>query len=118
MEYRKHFETKPRLAPQGQHAAREIALTQQVATNYQAFLKAVDTISSLDSPENQRQMYERDVVPSGQTMNLLLQKIHDLNHKAMLATSQNIRNITQEVTRLMIFGTVLALLFSAYAVIN
>jgi signal transduction histidine kinase len=54
-------------------------------------------------------------VPSGQTINLLLQKIHDLNHKAMLATSQNIRNITQEVTRFMIFGMVLALLFSAYA---
>src|ERR1017187_8106002 len=48
-------------------------------------------------------------------INLLLWKIHDLNHKAMLATSQNIRNITQEVTRLMIFGTVLALLFSTFA---
>jgi len=44
----------------------EMVLTQQVATNYQAFLKAVDTISSLDSPENQRQVYEREVVPSGQ----------------------------------------------------
>jgi signal transduction histidine kinase len=93
----------------------EMALTQQVATNYQAFLKAVDTISSLDSPENQRQVYEREVVPSGQMMNLLLEKIHNLNHKAMLGTSQNIRKINQEVTHLMIFGMVLALLFSAYA---
>jgi signal transduction histidine kinase len=90
-------------------------LSLNVATNYQAFLKAVDTIGSIDIPENQRQVYERDVVPSGQAINLLLQKIHDLNHRAMLGTSQNIRNITQEVTRFMIFGTVLALLFSAYA---
>jgi signal transduction histidine kinase len=115
MEYRKHFETNLDLLLKASTLPGEIALTQQVATNYQTFLKAVDTISSLDSPENQRQVYERDVVPSGQMMNLLLGKIHDLNHKAILATSQNIRTITQEVTRLMIFGTVLALLFSAYA---
>ena len=115
IEYRKHFETNLDLLIRDSTLPGEKPLSLNVATNYQAFLKAVDTITSLDSPENQRQVYERDVVPSGQTINLLLQKIHDLNHKAMLATSQNIRNITQEVTRFMIFGTVLALLFSAYA---
>jgi signal transduction histidine kinase len=115
MEYRKHFETNLDLLIKAGTLPGERDLSLNVATNYQVFFKAVDTISSLDSPENQRQVYERDVVPSGQTINLLLQKIHDLNHKAMLATSQNIRNSTQEVTRLMIFGTVLALLFSAYA---
>ncbi len=93
----------------------EMALTRQVATNYQAFLKAVDTISSLDSPGNQRQVYEKEVVLSGQRLNLLLGEIHDLNHKAMMGTSQHIRIITQEVTHLMIFGVVLTLLFSAYA---
>ncbi len=93
----------------------ETALSQQVATNYQAFLKAVDTISTFDSPENQRLVYERDVVSNGQMINLLLEKVHDLNHKAILATSQNIRVNTREVTRYMIFGTVVALLISAYA---
>ena len=115
LEYRKHFETNLDLLLKASTLPGERDLSLNVATNYQAFLKAVDTISSLDNPENQRQVYARDVVPSGQTINLLLQKIHDLNHKAMLATSQNIRNITQEVTRFMIFGMVLALLFSAYA---
>jgi signal transduction histidine kinase len=115
LEYRKHFETNLDLLIKASTLPGEGDLSLNVATNYQAFLKAVDTISSLDNPENQRQVYARDVVPSGQTINLLLQKIHDLNHKAMLATSQNIRNITQEVTRFMIFGMVLALLFSAYA---
>ena len=115
LEYRKHFETNLDLLIKASTLPGEGDLSLNVATNYQAFFKAVDTISSLDNPENQRQVYARDVVPSGQTINLLLQKIHDLNHKAMLATSQNIRNITQEVTRFMIFGMVLALLFSAYA---
>ncbi len=92
----------------------EMELSQRVATNYQAFLKAVDTITALEFPENQRLVYERDVVSTGQTINLLLENIHDLNHKAILATSQNIRGITREVTRLMVFGTVLALLISAY----
>jgi len=115
MEYRKHFETNLDLLLKASTLPGEMALTQQVATNYQAFLKAVDTISSLDSPENQRQVYEREIVPSGQMMNLLLGKIHNLNHNAILGTSQNIRKITWEITRLMIFGTVLALLFSAYA---
>jgi len=63
-------------------------------------------------------VYERDVVPSGQMINLLLQKIHDLNHKAMLAPARTLRNSTQDVTRFMIFGTVLALLFPPMPVIN
>ncbi|MGB8370453.1 MAG: ATP-binding protein [Verrucomicrobiia bacterium] len=115
LEYRKHFETNLDLLLKAGTLPGEMALTQQVATNYQVFLKAVDTISSLDSPEKQRQAYEQDVVPGGQTINLLLGKIHDLNHKAMLATSQNLREKTQEVTHLMIFGMVVALLISTFA---
>ena len=89
---------------------------QQVATNYYpTFLKAVNTISTLDSPENQRLVYERDVVANGQNINRALEQIHDLNHQAILATSQNIRAITREVTRLMMAGTVIALLISAWA---
>ncbi len=93
----------------------EMALSQQVATNYQAFLKAVNAINSLDFPENQRLVYEQDVLPNGQTINLSLEKIHDLNHQAILATSQNIRGITRNATWLMIGGTVIALLFSGWA---
>jgi len=115
MEYRKHFETNLDLLLKASTLPGEMALTQQVATNYQAFLKAVDAISSLDSPEKQRQAYEQDMVPSGQTINLLLGKIHDLNHKAILATSQNIREKTEAVTHLMIFGLVVALLISTFA---
>ena len=119
-EHRKQFEASLALLLKASTLPGEMDLTRQVATNYQAFLKAVDTIgstnsSSTNSPGNPRNVYEQAVVPSGQMMNLLLEKIHDLNHRAMLETSQNIRAITREVTRLMIIGTVFALLFSAYA---
>ncbi len=115
MEYQRHFETNLDLLLKASTLPGEMDLTRQVATNYQVFLKAVDTIGSTNTPENQHQVYEQEVLPSGQMMNLLLEKIHDLNHQAMLETSQNIRTITRNVTRLMIIGTVMALLFSAYA---
>ena len=112
---RKRFEDNLELLLKASTLPGQLPLSQQVATNYQAFLKAVNTISTLDFPENQRLVYERDMVPSGQMMNLLLGRIHDLNHRAILSTSQNIRNITREVTRLMLAGLVIAFLVSAYA---
>ncbi len=119
-EHRKQFDTNLALLLKASTLPGEMALTRQVATNYQAFLKAVDTIGSTNitatsSLVNLRKVYEQEAVPSGQMINLLLEKIHDLNHQAMLETSQNIRTITREVTRLMIIGMVVALLFSAYA---
>jgi len=93
----------------------ETALTPQLTANYQAFLKAAVTISSLDNPQTQRAVYQLQVLPSGQRVNLLLERIHDLNQQAILGTSRNIRTITQEVTQLMVVGTIIALLFSAYA---
>jgi signal transduction histidine kinase len=114
-QHQKSFDENLNLLLKASTLPGELALSRQVATNYQAFLRAVDNISTLDFPENQRLVYERDVVANGQMMNQALEKIHDLNHRAILATSQNIRIITQEVTRLMIYGTVIALLFCAFA---
>ena len=43
---------------------------QQVATNYyRPFSRRSETISTLDAPENQRLIYERDVVANGQRIN-------------------------------------------------
>jgi len=112
---RKKFEDNLELLLKASTLPGQLPLSQQVATNYQAFLMAVNTISTLDFPENQRLVYERDMVPSGQMMNLLLGRVHDLNHRAILGTSQNIRTITREVTRLMLAGLVIAFLVSAYA---
>jgi two-component system, NtrC family, sensor histidine kinase KinB len=114
-EYRQHFETNLDLLLKASTLPGEKALSLNVATNYQSFLKAVEKISAIDSPASQRQVYEQEVVPSGQMINLFLGRIHDLNHHAILGTSQNIRKITEEVTHLMIFGMVLALLIAAYA---
>jgi signal transduction histidine kinase len=114
-QHQKNFEENLDLLLKASTLPGEMALSRQVATNYEAFLKAADAISTLDSPENQRLIYERDVVSNGQMINLSLEKIHDLNHRAMMGTSQNIRAITQKVIRIMVFGTVIALLFSAFA---
>jgi two-component system, NtrC family, sensor histidine kinase KinB len=113
---RKRFEEKLEVLFKAGTLPGQMALTRQLATNYQAFLKAVDTINSLDSPENQRSVYQQSVVPAGQAMNVYLGRIHDLNHQAILDTSDNIRAITREVTHLMLVGMIIALLVSAYAV--
>ena len=112
---RRRFEEKLDVLFKASTLPSQMILTRQVATNYHSFLKAVDTIGSLDFPENQRLVYERDVVPAGQAINLLLGRIHDLNHQAILGTSENIRNLTHEVTQLMLVGMVIALLISGYA---
>ena len=46
MEYQKHFETNLDLLLKASTLPGEMDLDPQVATNYQVFLKAVDTISS------------------------------------------------------------------------
>jgi signal transduction histidine kinase len=112
---KKHFDENLDLLLKASTLPGEADLSLQVTTNYEAFLKAANTISTLDFPEKQRQVYEHDAVPSGQMVNLLLGKIHDLNHQAILGTSRNIRNITRDVTQLMVAGTIIALLVSLFA---
>jgi signal transduction histidine kinase len=114
-EHRKHFDASLATLLKASTQPGEMALTWQVATNYQAFLKAVDALGPTNSPESQLKVYEQEVAPCGQQINLLLEKIHDLNHQAMLETSQNIRTTTRMVARLMIIGTIIALLASAGA---
>ncbi|HTY88601.1 MAG TPA: ATP-binding protein [Candidatus Acidoferrum sp.] len=114
-ENRRRFEENLDLLLKASTLPGEKPLSEQVATHFQAFLKAVNTINSLDFPENQRLVYEQEVVPNGQMINQTLEKIHDLNHQAILGTSQNIRAITRDVTRLMLTGIVIAFLISAYA---
>jgi two-component system, NtrC family, sensor histidine kinase KinB len=113
---RKRFEEKLAELFKASSSPGQLVLTRLVATNYQAFLKAVETINALDLPENQRRAYERDLVPAGQRMTVLLGRIHDLNHRAILDTSETIRGITREVTQLMLTGMAVALLVSAFAV--
>ena len=60
-EHQKQFETSLALLLKASTLPGEMALTWQVATNYQAFLKAVDTaINPTNSPENQRKVYEQE----------------------------------------------------------
>ena len=49
MEHQKHFETNLDLLLKASTLPGEMDLTRQVATNYQVFLKAVDTIGSTNT---------------------------------------------------------------------
>src|SRR6266436_5122065 len=113
--YQKQFEEN--LAEQLQSAALpgEKELNQQLTTNYHAFQQTLDTLRSLPKGESQSQAYEKSIVPRVLKMNAVLDKIRDLNHRAILATSQNLQQITAKVTRLMVIGMVIALIISAYA---
>ena len=48
-------------------------------------------------------------------MNQLLDQIHELNHEAILATTDNVRDITEHVTRLMVIGLAVALVIAGLA---
>ena len=114
-EHRKQFEENLALQLKSITLPGEGELRRQLATNYHAFQAAMTALGSLERAEGQHEVYDRDIAPSMARMNGLLRQIRDLNHEAILATSQNVRNRTREVTRLMIAGTLIALVISAYA---
>src|SRR5258708_21218348 len=88
---------------------------QQLTEQYNAFKTAVATLLASGKPETLHQVYEQNIVPGVLRMEVNLARIRKLNERAIMATSQNIHNVTREVTRLMIAGIVVALLISAYA---
>ncbi len=90
-------------------------LNQQLADNYRGFTAALTNLSALHSLESKHRVYEREVTPRVLKMKVLLDKILHLNQRAILATNQKVRNITRDVTRLMIIGMTIAVALSAYA---
>ncbi len=93
----------------------EAALNQQLTTNYLAFQAAMATLGSFSRPESQRQFYQQQVVPSVLTIDVTLGKIRDLNHQAILKTSENIQVINRHITYLMVIGVAAAFMVSAFA---
>ncbi len=114
-EHQKRFEENLALQLKSITLPDEAELSQQLVTHYRTFALAMAALRSMDQPEQQHEVYDRDIAPSSARMNALLRKIRDLNHEAILETSQNLRDSTREVTRLMLAGTLIALIISAYA---
>src|SRR5439155_4541654 len=83
--------------------------------HYEAFRAAFAQLSAATNSESQHQLYEQAVVPSVLKLTAHLEKIRDVNHRAILRSRENIQKITRDVTRLMIIGMAVALIISAYA---
>jgi len=114
-EHQKQFETNLAIELKSLMLPGETELSQELASQYHTFQEAMGRISALRKSEAQHQVYDDEIMPSVRTMNALLEKIRDINHEAVLATSQSIQRITRDVTRLMLIGMVIALVISAYA---
>jgi signal transduction histidine kinase len=90
-------------------------LNQRLGVKYQALVQALAALSSIEQPASRRRVYESEIVPGLLELRAVLDKILGLNQRAILATSENVRKITREVTRLMVIGMVIALAISIYA---
>ena len=114
-EHKKRFDENLALQLKSDALPGEREMNQQLAAHYEAFRQAVGRLSAATNSESQHQIYEQAVVPGVLKLNAVLEKIRDLNHRAILRSSENIQQITRDVTRLMIIGMVVALVISAYA---
>jgi len=92
-------------------------LIRKLSDKYQAFRRVCANVLSLDRVGEQRRLFQLDVYPGQVALDRTLDDIYQLNHNAILATTQNISNVeetTREVKRLMIGGVVLALILASY----
>jgi signal transduction histidine kinase/HAMP domain-containing protein len=112
---RQRFEES--LATQLRNAALpgEFRLNSQLAASYASFRQALDNLGALRELPAKHRAYEQMLTPNLLRMRVILDNILELNQKAILATSQRVQAITQQVTRLMMIGLAIALTISAYA---
>ena len=90
-------------------------LTRELQTKYAHFQAAADSLSSTPQPAQRRAIYDQQITPDLLEIRALLDRVLGSNQKAILATSQSVRQITREVTHLMIIGMAVALILTATA---
>jgi signal transduction histidine kinase len=89
-----------------------LSLNEELATNYNAFIKIVGSLGVLRAPKDLEQ--EQVFASSIAHMNALLERMRDQNYRAVLATSDGIQEMTRNVTRMMIVGMIIVLAISIY----
>lgn len=89
-------------------------LNAQLQAQYRTFRETVTQLNS-SAPAGRRTIYQQSVVPAALKLNVALEKIRELDHEAMLATSGSVQATTREVIRWMLLGLAIALLVSACA---
>ncbi len=117
-EFYKHslvFENNLSLQASNAHLFSESQFVEQLRVGFQGLHAAGKDILKLNERREQRQIFEREVVPRSMAVNLLLDRIGRMTQKNILATSQNIQNINRRITRLMIVAIAVTLLISSFA---
>jgi two-component system, NtrC family, sensor histidine kinase KinB len=115
VEHKKRFEDNLAVQLKNVSLPGEKELNQQLEATYMAFREALASLNATGNLEAKQQVYQRRIAPALLEMKSRLNRILDLNQQAILATSQHVRKITRDVTRLMVIGMGIALIISAYA---
>jgi two-component system, NtrC family, sensor histidine kinase KinB len=90
-------------------------MNHRLEANYLTFKSAATNILALNQLGEQRRLFQVYLVPGEDAMENLLDQIQLLNHNAILATTQNVENITRHVTNLMLAGMFVALVIAGCA---
>ncbi|HXP61915.1 MAG TPA: HAMP domain-containing protein, partial [Dongiaceae bacterium] len=114
-EYQKRFEANLALQLKSNSLPGERDLNGRLVAIYAAYCHGLAELSAVTNPKMKYRVYDLEIVPPGLEMRALLDKILNLNQRAILAASERVRQITHNVTRLMVIGMIVALAFSAYA---
>jgi signal transduction histidine kinase len=114
-ECRKRFESTLTLLLTNAASPRERELNRALQAKYAQFQSATEALASMPQAKDRRTLYEQRITPDLLEIRALLDRILESNQTAILATSQSVRQITQEVTHLMIIGMVVALVLTASA---
>ncbi len=91
------------------------ALNRALLAKYEEIRQAARELASLSQPEQRRSVDEQRITPALLEVKTLLGKMLESNQTAILATGKSVRQITRDVTRLMIIGMGIALVLTAYA---
>ncbi|HVM49786.1 MAG TPA: ATP-binding protein [Candidatus Acidoferrum sp.] len=114
-ECRKRFEATLSLLLTNAASPPERALNRALEAKYASFRKEADELASIPQPEQRQLAYEKEITPDLLQIRALLDRILEANQKAILATSGSVRQITRDVTNLMIIGMAVALILTATA---
>lgn len=113
--HRKQFEASLALQLGSAPVPGEKEINRQLMLNYRAFTNALARLGSLQSPEARNQVYDREFTPHMLQVKAQLERIMSQNQRAILATTQEIRNLTRDMYRLMLLGVIMALAIAAYS---
>lgn len=115
MQLQQQFEANLSLLTNGMSQPAEQELTRKLATNYAAFKRAMIVFNAAGGAENRQRTYQTGVTPGVLALDHTLEKIRDLNDRAILATRESIQQIMRDITRPMLIGMVVTLVIALYA---